>query len=113
MSLTLVNNPVGAADRKIFAGFQPCEFIFKREDLAITSVTSGTGGAKITHPGDLTSVLSEGDTIYLYSEGATNYVYDGSFEILSIVAGEITVDTPYIETGTGGYINYLKNYYRT
>lgn len=110
MSLTLITNPVGSATSKFFAGYQPCEFIFKREDLAITSVTSGTGGAKINHAGDLTSLLSAGDTIYLYSE-ATNYIYDGSFEIITIVAGEITIDTPYVVTGTGGYINYFKNYY--
>lgn len=110
MALTLVTNPVGEEDVKLFAGFQPCEFIFKREDLAITSVTSGAGGAKINHTGDLTSVLSAGDYVYLYSEG-TNIVYDGSFEIISIVAGEIDVDTAYIGEGTGGYVNYLKNYY--
>lgn len=110
MSLTVVTNPVGADSSKFFAGFQPCEFVFKREDLAVTSVTSGTGGAKVNHAGDLSSYLEAGDVIYLYSEG-TNYTYNGSFEILSITAGEITVDTPYIETGTGGYINYFKNYY--
>lgn len=110
MSLTLNTNPVGSDSSKFFAGFQPCEFVFKREDLAVTSVTSGTGGAKVNHAGDLSSYLEAGDTIYLYSEG-NNYTYNGSFEILSITAGEITVNTPYIETGTGGYINYYKNYY--
>lgn len=110
MSLTLNTNPVGAGTRKFFAGFQKCEFVFKREDLAVTSVSSGTGGAKINHAGDLSSYLSIGDTVYLYSEG-TNYTYDGVFEILDITAGEITVDTPYIESGTGGYINYYKNYH--
>jgi hypothetical protein len=94
----------------MFAGFQPCEVVFKREDLAITSVTAGTGGAKINHAGYLTGSLVIGDTIYLYGEGV-NYTYNGSYQILNIVAGEITVTAPYIEEGTGGYINYLKNYY--
>lgn len=95
----------------MFAGFQPCEFVFKREDLAITSVDSGTGAkARINHAGDLTSYLSVGDTVYLYSE-ATDYTYDGVFEILIIAAGEITVNTDYVQTGGGGYINYFKNYY--
>lgn len=109
MSLTLVTNPVSGTET-IFAGFKPIEFVFKREDLAITSVTSGTGGAKITVGTDLTSYLSAGDSLYLYSEGV-NYTYDVSATILTITSTEITVDAEYIETGTGGYINYLKNYY--
>ena len=110
MALTLVTNPVGSAASKVFAGFQSVEFIFKREDLAITGVTAGTGGAKITVATNLTSYLVPGDTLYLYSEG-TNYTYDLTAEILTITATEITVDAPYIETGTGGYINYFKKYY--
>jgi len=111
MSLTLNTNLVGTGTRKMFAGFQPCKFIFKREDLEITSVDSGTGAkARINHTGDLTSYLNVGDTVYLYSE-ATDYTYDGVFEILIITAGEITVDTDYVQTGTDGYINYYKNYY--
>jgi len=110
MALTLVTNPVGSGASKIFAGFQKCEVIFKREDLQINTVEAGSGGAKIKHTGDLTSLLAVGDSIYLYSETA-NYVYDGIYQILVIVAGEITVSAPFIETGTGGYINYLKNYY--
>ena len=110
MALTLVTNPVGSSVRKIFAGFKPVEFIFKREDIAITSVTAGTGGAKINHAGDLSAYLSAGDTIYFYSEG-TGYTYDLTAEILTIIAGEITVSAPYIVTGTGGYMNYFKNYY--
>jgi len=110
MALTVATNPVGAGTSKIFAGFLPCEFVFKREDLAITSVTAGTGGAKIIHVGDLTSYLSEGDSLYLYSPG-TGYDYDLVTTVKAIVAGEITVDAPYIVTGGAGYINYFKNYY--
>lgn len=110
MSLTLVTNPVGSAATKIFAGLKPIEFIFKREDLAITNVVSGTGGVKINHAGDLTAYLTAGDSIYLHSAG-TGYTYDATGTILTIVAGEITIDVPYIVTGTGGYINYFKNYY--
>jgi hypothetical protein len=110
MSLTLVTNPIGSAAKKMFAGLKPIEFIFKREDLVITSVVSGTGGIKINHAGDLTSYLSAGDSIYVYSVG-TNYTYSATGIIITIVAGEITIDIPYVETGTGGYINYYKNYY--
>lgn len=111
MSLILNTNPVGADSSKFFAGFQPCEFVFKREDLAITSVTSGVGSkALVTVGTDLTTYLESGDTIYLYSEAA-DYTYNGVFEILTITSTEITVDTPYIQSGTGGYINYFKNYY--
>ena len=102
---------MGTDTSKLFAGFQPIEYKFKREDLAVINVTSGVDTkAKIGHTGDLSSVVSIGDSVYLYSEG-TNFTYNGSYKVITIVAGEITVDTPYIETGTGGYINYLKNYY--
>jgi hypothetical protein len=110
MALTLVTNPVGSAASKIFAGFKPIEFIFKREDLAIIDIESGTGGIKINVTTDLTTYLSEGDSIYVYSEGQ-DYTYDGIGSILSITSNEITLDIPYIQSATGGYINYLKNYF--
>lgn len=110
MSLTLVTNPVGAATKKLFAGFRPINFVFKREDQQITDIENGTGGIEINIPVDLTSYLSEGDSIYVYAEG-TNYTYDGYGTILAITATDITVDIPYIETASSGYINYLKNYY--
>lgn len=110
MALTLVTNPVGSGVVKLFAGFDSVEFVFKREDLAITNVTSGSGGAKITLGTDLTTYLVPGDSIYLYSEG-TNYTYDGVGTILSLTATDITVDIAFIENATGGYINYKKNYY--
>lgn len=110
MSLTLVTNPAPNTSQ-IFAGLDKIEYIFKREDLSITGVSSGVGAkALITVATDLTSVLSVGDTIYLYSEG-TNYTYDVSSEIITITSTEITIDFDFIETSTGGYINYLKNYY--
>jgi len=109
MSLTIVTNPV-TGSKGFFAGFDKIEFVFKREDIAVSSVDAGTGGARINHSGDLTSYLSVGDTVYLYSEG-TNYTYDLSAEIIAITAGQITLDTPFIESATGGYANYFKNYY--
>jgi hypothetical protein len=110
MALTLVTNPVGSGASKVFAGFLPCNFIFKREDLAITSVVAGTGGAKINHVGDLSTYLFPGDSLYLYSPG-TGYNYDLVSKIKTVVAGEITIEAPYIVSGGAGYINYLKNYY--
>lgn len=110
MALTLVTNPVGSAAVKLFAGFKPVEFVFKREDLAITGIESGSGGIQINVGTDLTSYLSAGDTIYVYSEGAA-YTYNGTGTILGITATDITIDIPYVQNATGGYINYLKNYY--
>lgn len=111
MALTLIKNPVGDDSVKLFSGFNKVEFELKREDLQITSVTAGVDDkAKVNHTGDLTGYLSAGDIIYLYSE-ASDYTYDGSFEIISIVAGEITINTDFIQSGNGGYINYFKNYY--
>jgi len=110
MSLTLVTNPVGSSAQKLFAGFLPIDFVFKREDIAITSVTAGTGGAKISHAGDLSAYLLPGDSVYFYSVG-TNYTYNKTATVLSVTAGEVTTDADYIETGTGGYMNYFKNYY--
>jgi hypothetical protein len=110
MSLTLVTNPVGSATKKLFAGFGAINFEFKREDLAIDDIENGTGGAQINVSSDLTSYLSEGDSIYVYSQGA-DYTYNGLATILSITSTDITVDMPYIQSATGGYINYFKNYY--
>lgn len=110
MSLTLVTNPVGSAAQKIFAGFDAINFVFKREDLTITGVVNGTGGIKINVETDLTSYLSIGDVIYIYSVG-TNHTYNNTGTILDIDASTITIDVAYVESATGGYINYLKNYY--
>jgi hypothetical protein len=108
--LTLVTNPVGSDASKFFAGFQKCELKFKREDLEITGVESGSGGIKITLTEDLTGYLFEGDSIYLYSEGA-DYTYSQVGQILGITSGDITITGNFIQAGTGGYINYKKNYY--
>lgn len=109
MSLTLITNPVPGTS-EIFAGFRPIEFKFKREDLEVIDVASGVGGIIISVGSDLTAVLQPGDTIYIYSEGA-DYTYNGTGTILSITATDITIDMPFIQAATGGYINYLKNYY--
>ncbi len=110
MAITLVTNPVGSEASKFFAGLQKCELIFKREDIAITGVESGSGGIKINLGTDLSGYLTAGDTIYLYSEG-TDYTYDQTGTILAITANDITISGNYIQNGTGGYINYLKNYF--
>ena len=110
MALTLTTHPVTYTEQ-LFAGFAPVELLFKREDLAVTSVTSGVGTtSKILIGVDLTSYLSAGDQVYFYSEG-TDYTYDQIATVTSISATEVFVDASYIETGTGGYMNYLKNYY--
>ena len=110
MALTLVTNPVGTDSVKIFSGFNPVEFEFKREDLQITGVSSGSGGIIISLTTDLTTYLAVGGSIYIYSEAA-DYTYSGTGEILSLTASDITIDIPFIQSATGGYINYLKNYH--
>lgn len=110
MALTLITNPVGTAASKIFAGFKPINFQFKREDLQIDDIEAGTGGIKINVSTDLSSYLSEGDSVYVYSEG-DDYTYDAVGQVLDINATEITLNLPFIQSATGGYINYLKNYY--
>lgn len=110
MALNLITNPVGPTAATLFAGFEPVEFVFKREDLAITGVESGSGGLRVNLTTDLTSYLSVGDSIYVYSEGAA-HTYDDVGVILSLTATDITTDIAYVQDGTGGYINYKKNYY--
>ena len=110
MALTLVTNPVGSGTVKLFAGFEPVEFVFKREDLAITGVQSGAGGLRVNVTTDLTSYLSPGDSIYVYAQGAV-HTYSNVGVILSITATDITTDIAYVQDATGGYINYKKNYY--
>jgi len=111
MSLTIIQQPIPTGKNfDIFAGFAPIEFQFKREDLAITNVESGSGGVKINVPVNLTSVLTVGDSIYLYSVGA-GYTYDGVGTVLGITSGDITIDVPFIQGAIGGYINYKKNYF--
>jgi len=111
MALTLVTNPVGGVAQKIFAGFLPIEFVFKREDLVVTDTESGLdANTQINIGSNLTGYLSVGDVIYLYSEGV-NYTYDTIGTITEITSDHIVIDIPYIETSTGGYINYFKNYF--
>jgi hypothetical protein len=110
MSLTLTTNPVGSAAKKLFAGFRAVNFVFKREDLQITSIESGTGGIKINLPSDLTTYLVAGDTVYVYAEGTT-FTYDCLGTVLAITATDITLDIDYTESASSGYINYFKNYY--
>ena len=116
MSVTLVTNPVqtvGSEVLNLFAGFQPCEFIFKREDMAISLVEQGTDDTILINiPDDLSSYLAVGESIYLYALGnVTGYEYDGNFEILELGTNTIRVDGDFIEQAGAGYINYKKNYY--
>lgn len=116
MSLILVESPViidGGITYNLFAGFLPVEYIFKREDLQINSVSMGADNTvSISVSTDLTSYLSIGDYIYLYSIGDTGaYTYDEQAQILEISATIIRINLQYIESAAAGYINYLKNYY--
>ena len=118
MPVTLTKYPVTISSgkvRNIFAGFNPVELEFKREDIAIIDVSQGLDDKiLISISGDITANLTIGEYIYLYSVG-TSYVYDGSFQIIDLDYSnpntEITVDGDFIEVSTGGYCNYKQNWY--
>ena len=114
MSVTLITNPVetvGGVVNNLFAGFEPVEFVFKREDGQISGVGEGVDSKLLINTlSDLSSYLSIGDFIYINSSGLT-YDYDISGKITAITSTTITTDQDYIESTSGGYINYLKNYY--
>jgi len=111
MSLTLTSNPV-VDNENLFAGFLPVVFSFKREDEVVVSIGSGANtNILITTTNDLSSIISAGDYVYLYNVGDNGHIYNLTAEVLDISGYEITIDSKYIELGTGGYINYKKNYY--
>lgn len=119
MALTLTTNPVetiGGVVNNIFPGFEKTEFVFNREDLAVISITSGSGTyIKITVLGDYSSIISENDSVYIYAEGTT-YTYNETGGVQSVSFGgvntDIEVDVDFIENAsTNAYMNYLKNYY--
>jgi hypothetical protein len=118
MSVTLTTYPVVTSSgkvRNIFAGFQAVELEFKREDIALVSVSSGTGPKiLIDVAGDITGSLNVGEWVYLYAEGST-YTYDSVFQITDVTYNapntEILVDGDFIETSSTGYVNYKQNWY--
>lgn len=114
MSVTLIENPVVTEDgilKNIFAGFEPVEYVFKREDLSITGVSQGISNQLLIPTSiDLSSYLSIGDSVYVFSEGST-FTYDETGIIVAITASTITISVDFIEAGVGGYINYYKNYH--
>lgn len=118
MAVSLTKYPVVSDSgkiRNIFAGFSAVELEFKREDIAVIDTTQGLDNKLlITVLGDITSELNVGEWIYVYSP--TNILnYDGSFQVADIVFSspntEITVNTDFIEIGTGGYLNYKQNWF--
>lgn len=118
MSVSLTSYPVVTSSgkvRNIFAGFSAVELEFKREDIAIVSVTQGANNKiLIDILGDFTTDLNVGEWVYLFAEGAT-FTYDNSFQIIDITFNspntEITVDGDYIENATSGYTNYKQNWF--
>lgn len=113
MSLTLESYPVfneGVNKVNVFPGFKPINIDFKREDLAIDTISQGANNRiQVDISTDVTTELFEGDFIYIYSEGAT-FTYDLTAEVISVTATEIVIDSDYIENSTGGYTNYKQNY---
>ena len=114
MSILLTNNPVvteGGVVKNLFAGFEPVEFIFKREDAQISGVGLGIdNNLLINTTSDLSGYLNVGDFVYVNSQGLT-FEYDSVGEIIAITVSTITISVDFIEGTSNGYINYYKNYY--
>ena len=118
MSLTLIKYPVYTESGKvfnIFAGFQPVEIEFKREDITTINISSGINNKILIEVvGDITSNLNVGEWVYLYAVGNT-FTYNNSYKILSLnysaPNSEITVDGDFIEIASTGYLNYKQNYF--
>jgi hypothetical protein len=117
MSLSLISYPVFTESGdtiNIFPGYLPIELEFKREDIAIISVTAGSGtNILVTISGDFTSIISEGDGMYVNSSGS-DFTYDDTGTVQSAVLNgantDIEIDIPFIEIASGGYLNYKQNY---
>ena len=118
MSLSLVDYPVKLLDgkvRNIFAGFSAVEVQFKREDVVIEEVVSGTNAQiQINIIGDITGSLSVNEDVYLYAKGVVNE-YDSSYKVTAIVFNapntEVTVDGAFLEIATVGYFNFKQDYF--
>lgn len=118
MSVSLTTYPVYIASGKvynIFPGFSPVELEFKREDLAIISISQGTDNhILVTVSGDITSSLAVGEWFYLYAVGAS-HVYEDVYQVYDITFSSpntiIEIDAQYIQAATIGYINYKQNWY--
>lgn len=114
MSVEVTVNPVITEDgilKNIFAGFEPVEYKFKREDLQVSGVGQGIDNQLLIPTSiDLSSYLAIGDLVYVFSEGDT-FTYDGTGTIIAITTVSITISVDFIETTTSGYINYFKNYF--
>jgi len=58
--------------------------------------------------------LNVGEWVYLYAEGST-FIYDDSYQIIDVTFSspntEITVNGDFIEVASGGYLNYLQNWF--
>lgn len=115
--IVLSQHPVttsGGVTYNIFAGFQPVEFTFTRQDVTISTVTAGAGGKiSVKVAGDITSDLNENESVYIYSVGI-GYTYDKSGEVINLTfSGGLTtllIDIDYIVSTSGGYMNYYQNY---
>jgi len=118
MSLVLSSYPAlseSGVIKNAFAGFNPVEVIFDRQDIQIISVTSGVDAkALISVAGDITGSLNVSEWVYLHAVGAS-FIYDYSGEIITLAYNapntEITINNPYIENAASGYVNYKQNYF--
>ena len=118
MGVTLTTYPViteSGKIRNIFAGFDAVELTFQRSDIDIVNISSGADAKiLIDVAGDITSALNVGEGLYLFGEGLT-YTYDLSAKILDINYNapntEITIDAPFIQVASSGYVNYKQNWF--
>ena len=115
MSVVVESYPVETVSgiiENIIPGFEDVEIIFKREDLHITGIELGANNRiRVNISTDLTSYLRIGDFVYVGSTGVDGYIYDDNGEITQVTSTYIEIDIDYVSSSTGGYINYLKNYY--
>jgi hypothetical protein len=117
MSLTLIDHPVttsGSNTLNIFAGFDEINVGFEREDNALLSVGESSSNCELTLSGDFSSLIDVGQSVYFNSTGST-HEYDDSGTVISVTYSApntlVVVDVPFVEVSSGGYVNYLQNYY--
>ncbi len=118
MPVALTKYPVTVQNgiiNNVFAGFQAVELEFERKDIVIVAVGLGVDSKVLIEVlGNITDSLKLGESIYLFAVGAS-FTYDLSAKVLTIVFvgpnTKITIDSPFIQTSSDGYINYKQNYF--
>jgi len=92
------------------AAFNPIVFTYQRKDFEVTSITqdSQTQKAQLNINATVISV-KPGEIIYVNAD-----TYKGTYPVYQAQSSALIIDTPYISSTTGGYINInsLRPYYK-